>query len=145
MKFALYVMLELIVFTALISTIAFLSGQAREMQSSEIQKQDLRTELSNKRELYFYDNKVLTGNDVLVAVRKYTKVYNMRIQLGATGGTNWYNAPEGLSVDSDDSVWEIDRIRDQLSIYGNLNHKYRSTLEREDSGYVSTLVFTRED
>jgi hypothetical protein len=135
---------ELFIFVLILTLILFLGSQARSLQDIDNQKEAFRHDLSEKRELFFYDHKLLTGDDIVVAAKKYNKLYDMKIQLGEVGGSSWYNNPTGvLTKDSSDLLWGEDNIRSALA--KNITKHYRSSLEKDYYGNITSIVFTRAD
>lgn len=126
-----------VLFTVLLTAIGYLGYEAREISVDNSNREALRQELRVKRELYSYDNKTLTLDDILLATKKYTKVYSISIQLGGVGSTSW----ETLTEDDSESKWSIDRLRGLFN--DDLGGVYESVLVKDLSGGIVGFKFTR--
>jgi hypothetical protein len=79
--------INLVLFSAILLIIVFLSGSAKTLFNIDNERQAVKKDLAVYRDLYQYDNKTLTGDEVLTAVRKYSRVLDMNIQTGIVDAT----------------------------------------------------------
>lgn len=76
---SIYLTIELIVFSALLTIVVILSGQGRTMLATHENNKAIAQEMRAYRDFASYDNKELTGDDMLLAINKYARAYNVCI------------------------------------------------------------------
>lgn len=92
--------ISLIAFGVFLSFVVVITGLASDVRVEEQNRVGLKTELQAKRELYHLTNTVVTGEDMLLLLKKYNGTYNVRIissdrglfpskLLTATPSTDW--------------------------------------------------------
>lgn len=126
--------ISLVLFATLLSLVVFLAEQSRALLAIGVEREALNKELISYREISQYDNRELTGDDVLIAVKEYTKVYDIIIELD---GTNIID----LRVDDVDEKWNSDYVRKQMG--KKVFDKYKSTLVKDMYGTVTGIIFKR--
>lgn len=137
---AIYMAVELMVFSALLMIIVVLSGQGREMLTTHEANKAITQEMRAYKDFSSYDNRELTGDDMLLAIKKYARAYNVCIvhddDDNGTFDTISYhskNAP-------DHSIqWEDEKIRAILGdlIYSNYIAKFLTMDEVVNTDYDS--------
>lgn len=137
MSSSLYITLSIVLFSALLTVIVYFGNVGREFLYIVNEQRELQKNMALEKDFYKYDNKILTGDDVLLTVQKYTKVINMDIELGGAGSGVFIS----LKEDGSDADWSIDRIRSALG--HNIFAYYRSELVYDGSGAFVGLRFMR--
>lgn len=118
---------ELLAFAALLSIIIIFSGQGREMLITHENNKAIAQEMRAYKDFSSYDNREITGDDMVLAIKKYARAYNVCIvhdnNLDGVFDTISYsskNAP-------DHSIrWEEEKIRAILGdlIYSTYTAKF---------------------
>lgn len=131
--------IELIVFVVLLGFIVYVAGVSQNLLSIGQDRKAFNTELGIQRELSQFNNRPMTGDDVIVAVKKYTKLYDMRIEQGSEGSNTFFI----LSKTSSEITWGEDNIRLQMG--SDIQKAYTSKIIRTPDGEVSAIQFNRDD
>lgn len=76
------ILLEVLVTATLLGIIVNVGYFARQQTSTREEKTAISKELKEYRELSAYDKKVVKGNDIVLALMKYTDLYNIYIEIG---------------------------------------------------------------
>lgn len=130
--------LTLIMYTALLVLIFFFSIQGKSLQMVGEDKKKVQQELLEYRELARYDNALLTGDEVIITVRKYYKLYDMYIEVLYNSGTF-----ESLLTTDSDYVWSESRLRNLF--YSDLDKYFKSELIRDNyTGKVKGFRFIKQ-
>lgn len=129
--------ISLVLFSLLLSFIVYLSGTARDFLNIGVEQRSFNQELAEQRSLYAYNNRVILGDEVLLAVKKYTQVRNMRIEVGDVNSGLFYELGENDS----DAVWDLNRVR--VAMGPNIYEKYKGSLDRDSSGAIFRITFVR--
>lgn len=127
----------LILFSTLISFIAYLGIFSKDLLNHTVVMNSFRAELSDARELSVFDNREILGDDVLIAVTQYTKVMPISIEV-LRGGTT---LTLSLELNSSDSVWSVKYVRDYMG--DNVHERYLAKVVRDYHGQPVRLQFTR--
>ena len=124
--------ISLILFSLLLSFIVYLAVSTNDLRNIKDAKVQLSQEMQDYRQLYFYNNRTLTGDDVLLAVKKYTGVYNMSIQTMNGGRIT-------LLTSDPESWWSLDNVRRLMgdSVYRH----YVSNLVIDEYGVITGMSF----
>lgn len=151
------IVVSLFLFSISIGVVIYLSQIGYSLLSIGDDNRAFKQELALQRELSHYEDKLMTRDDVLIAVKKYTKEYNILIQPDLS--TNDKNATKGMTCDPNDlclnvtdldSKWNLEGISKTLekTIEGNKSVSgkdviYHSKIERsKTTGEVIFLTFT---
>lgn len=73
------IIIELIVFSALLSIVIVLGQQGRSLLATHEDNKAIAQEMRAYQEFSNYDNRELTGDDMVLAIKKYSKAYNVCI------------------------------------------------------------------
>lgn len=125
-------------FGVFLSIVMFASQSTMQLFRIEQERRDIRNEIAALRELYEYKDRTVTGDDVLLAVKKYTRLYQIEIELGEVGSGNWLV----LTDRSTDEEWNVENIRKRMG--DNVYNTYKSELVISDTDVIEKLVFRRE-
>lgn len=130
--------LTLIMYTTLLVLIFFFSIQGKSLQMVGEDKKKVQQELLEYRELARYDNALLTGDEVIITVRKYYKLYDMHIEVLYNSGTF-----ESLLTTDSDYVWSESRLRNLF--YSDLDKYFKAELIRDNyTGKVKGFRFIKQ-
>lgn len=122
--------IQLILFSLILSFIIFMSGVSRDLLSITNDKTAIKEQLTVYRDVSFYDNNEVTADDVLIAVQKYTKVYDITILIN--------DFPFELKVEDPHSEWSLDNVR--FHMQGGMSRKYIANIVWE-SDIVKGIIF----
>ena len=136
---ALLVSLHLILISALLGLVFFLGVVGKNLTSITQEKELVTETMLAYREMSFYDNTKVTGDDVLIAVKSYTQAYNIKIELGGVGNNVFIDLKKNDTL----AKWSLDSVRADMN--HNVSRGYRSTLTWDEYGMVSGITFKRED
>lgn len=152
-----------IMFALLISIIAFLGFIGHSFMSVGNDRKAISANLEVNRGLMVYDDNIVTRDDVLLALKKYTQEYNVIIQPTLTyndvkNSDNTYTMScdsSDICLNQDDPVenWNIDSLENvmitlleqpfQMAGIIDGDIKYYARVERlEDSNEIDTITFT---
>lgn len=73
--------LEVILIALVVGMIAAFAGVSNDLTHAKEDRDATKKELTAYRELYPYDNKIVTGNDVLLATQKFKRYYSFYIDI----------------------------------------------------------------
>ena len=129
--------LTLVAYTTLLVLVFFFSLEGRALQLIGEDKKNIQQELLHYRELAKYDNATLIGDEVLITVKKYYKLYNMYIEVVYNTGVY-----ETLLTTDSDSKWDDKRLRNMF--YDDLDKYFKAELiYNSDTGEVKGFRFTK--
>lgn len=129
------VVMSVLLFSALLGFMTLITGNSYEIYNKKDVVEERRETLQWNKQLYSYDNTEMIGDDILVTIQKFSKAFDMEIQLGGTGGS-YYK----IKKTDSDSVWSVENVRIKLS--GNLGRKYLATLIRDTNNIVTGFRFS---
>lgn len=137
---AVYMAVELIVFSALLVIVVVLSGQSRALLATHEDNKAITQEMRAYRDFASYDDRELTGDDMLLAINKYARAYNVCIVHDAdkngvfdTVSYHSRNAPDHSTL------WKDEKIRAILGdlVYSNYIAKFLTMDEVVNTDYDS--------
>lgn len=131
-----HVAIEIIIFSMVLVLLIFFSGKSYEALNQEHNKKAIAKQIAEYRQIYPYDNKTINANDVLVAVQKYTRAYQMDIQLGGKDSTTWIHLNTN---DITNTNWDIENIKNQMQ--NDMDRQYQSVLIKDSSGTLIGFSF----
>lgn len=129
---------ELIIAAVLLGVIASFGIIGNDLMTTKDVRLGIRDEMVEYRDFYIYDNKVVTGNDVIVATQKLKLRYEVRIQ--ATSTIN-------LLITNPIADWNADRVSNLLGL--DRNREFDASLilgstdpaRRHDSRNIVGVLF----
>lgn len=127
------VVISLILFSLVLTFTAYLGISAKQITGIKADRDHLNAELKEYRQLYSYNGMTLTGDDVLIAVKRYTRVYNMYIE------TNHRGVIE-IKASDPESFWSLDNIRRLMG--DNVYQQYVSSLIEDEYKTVTGIRFS---
>lgn len=113
---SIYIVMELLVFSALLAVIVYFSLYTKDLLNIHNNDRVFAQEMNAYRDFTsYYDNREVTGDDVLLAMKKYARVYNMCI-VHDHNNDGVFNTISYHSKNSDDKsqFWNEDVIRNKL-------------------------------
>jgi hypothetical protein len=130
---------ELIVFAIVLSLIVYVANIGQNLLSIGQDRKAFNQELGVQRSLYQFNGRPMTGDDVVVSVKRYTKLYDMRIEKGIVGSGNYYVLDDKAS----EALWSEDTIRTNLG--SDIQKLYKSSIIRNANGEITAIQFNRND
>lgn len=100
-------------------------------------------------EYTMYDNKVVSGNTVLDAIRKFEKQHIgicVITGIGGTTNTNWYinDASDVNNLSSTyNTIRDAEDIQDPTT-YINPSGRFKGEIKRDNTGRIASITFTQE-
>lgn len=138
---SIYMAIELIVFAALLSIIVVLGAQGRSMLVAQQKTENFASEMTVYRELATINNKEVTGDDMLLTIKKYSRLHNVCIvNDGNSDGVFDNILYLSKNIPDNDIRWKEKQIRTILGdlIYSTYNAKF---LTMEDITSVNYDTF----
>ena len=133
------IVMELLVFAVLVSIIVVLSSQGRGMLVTHENNKAISQEMRAYKEFSSYDNRGITGDDMILAVKKYARAYNVCIVHDNDANGVFETISYSSKNAPDHSVrWEEEKIRAILGdlIYSNYMAKFLTADELVQANYT---------
>lgn len=128
--------ITLVVFSVVVGVIVYVGNIGNDLMDVYEKKNDVKETLKLSREIYGYMDKVITGNDVLIAVKKFTRLYDMKIEVGFKGSGVWIL----LDSEGDPEEWKLDIVSERMG--RSINENYLSKLIFDENGDIVGIEFT---
>ncbi len=139
--------IELIITSVVLGVVVAFTLVSNDMYSLKTRQDTTTVNMRNYAELYEYDDKVVTGSDIVDIVLLYSRVYDFNIETDHE--TINFNSVAERDIDSYTgkpygiSLWSREVINRKLGTF--INSKFTSKINLDDTGtYVIGITFTKE-
>lgn len=121
-----YIAVEIAVFAILISMVVYFSIVSRNMLSVNQYRENTAIEMRAYQEIASYNNKEVTGDELIVTTKKFTQTYNICVVqdlIPEMGGVPIYENILTLRTSDPLEKWSEKEVRKALSKPTNLVHE----------------------
>lgn len=146
LKQSIGIAINMLLVAAILSVVIIFTDSSREMYRTAVNEKEYQKTIEAYNELYMYDNKIVSGADIPMAMIKYARMYNFEI----VSDTDIYALNDGVYTinssvqpDSGDIIWTEEYIVNNI-LKNDIYEKYKSKFIIDNTGMVSGLQFIKE-
>lgn len=134
--------IELIAISVIVSIVVIFSSLTASAESTILQYKSAQNTVQDEAALYYYNNKLVTGADVVDCILKYPRTYDFKVTIGEK--TYTFDRATEISSKLGLKLWSEDYILTVVKP-DDLVKSFRSEIIRDDTGYTILGVrFERE-
>lgn len=130
------IVFSLFLFAILLSFIIPITSLSEGMMGVHLERKAMRNDLLAQREIMFYSNKYLTGDDLMMAAEKYGRTLDIRVDLGTNRGNQVLTIDEWAVSSQNYNVSQLRKFLGSTAL-----GEFHSTLLRDSSGTISGISF----
>lgn len=134
--------IELVTMSVIVGIVVVLSGLTSKAENIIVQYETAKAVVQDEAALYYYNNKLVTGADVVDCILKYPRTYDFKVTIGDK--TYTFDRATEISSKLGLELWSEDYILTVVKP-DDLVKSFRSEIIRDDTGYTILGVrFERE-
>lgn len=134
------VVMEILSFALVLGLIIIFVSMGKSAVAAKEYQDAAKTELTGYREFFIYDNRYVTGNDILAFVNKYPRIYD--VYIGRTGEALDSMFSVRKAAETNEDAWTMGYLLDYLE--DDVNLVYKADLIRDGTNVITGVQFATD-